>query len=580
MFGTGQTNTLSAEIASLFSIFRSFGIGADFHGFDFVNPRHQLAEVAGHFNRNGRNLAFDNLAFAAVQRYPVAFFNNGAGLGGHGFVFVADGNVMRTGNARRTHTAGNNGRVRGHAAAGGNNALGSMHAANVFRTCFITDKDNFFAFGSPSFGIFGIKDGTADGSAGAGRQTGSDNFLRSLRIQHRVQQLVKLFGTDAHNGFFFVQQAFFNHFNGHADGGGGSAFAVTALQHPEFAVFNGEFHILHVFVVIFKVVANVNQFLIQVGPFFFQRSAVTLRGHRLRRTNTGHNVFTLCINQIFAVVNVFAGRRVTGEANAGSAVIARITKDHGLNVNGCAPVARNVVELAVGNGAVNHPGTKYGADTGPQLFPRILRNNFAQLFADFFIFVNQLFEVFRSQIRIRFVAFGLFHIFQSFFIQIQIGAHNHVRKHLQETAIRVISKSFASGSFSQSFNGFVVQTEVQNRIHHTRHRNAGAGTNREQQRIIGVGKFFAHNLLNAGNSLANLIFEVGRILVIIVVIIRANFRCDGESRRYRQTDLVHFCKVGTFTAEEITHGGVAFGLAVTKCIYPFTHGYYSSYSNS
>ena len=343
---------------------------------------------------------------------------------------------------------------------------------------------------------------------------------------------------------------------------------------------NGEFHILHVFVVIFKVVANINQFLIQVGPFFFQRSAVTLRGHRLRRTNTGHNVFTLCINQIFAVINIFAGRRVTGEANAGSAVIARITKDHGLNVNGCAPVARNVVELAVGNGAVNHPGTEYGADTGPQLFPRILRNNFAQLFADFFIFVNQLFEVFRSQIRVRFVAFGLFHIFQSFFIQIQIGAHNHVRKHLQETAIRVISKSFASGSFSQSFNGFVVQTEVQNRIHHTRHRNAGAGTNREQQRIIGVGKFFAHNLLNAGNSLANLIFEVGRILVIIVVIIRADFRCDGESRRYRQTDLVHFCKVGTFTAEEITHGGVAFGLAVTKCIYPFTHGYYRSYSNS
>ena len=101
-------------------------------------------------------------------------------------------------------------------------------------------------------------------------------FFRSLRVKHRMQQLVKLVGTDAHNGFFFVQQAFFDHFDGHADSGLSGTFAVTALQHPEFAVFNGKFHILHVFVVGFEVVANVNQLFVQVRPFFFQRSAVAL----------------------------------------------------------------------------------------------------------------------------------------------------------------------------------------------------------------------------------------------------------------------------------------------------------------
>ena len=393
-----------------------------------------------------------------------------------------------------------------------------------------------------------------------------------------MQKLVKLFGTDAHNGFFFVQHTFFNHFYGHTNGGGSGAFTVAALQHPEFAVFNGEFHILHIFVVSFQVIADVDQFLIQVRPFFFQRSTVAFGSHRLRRTNTGNNVFTLSIYQIFAVVNVFAGSRVTREANAGSAVVAGITEDHGLNVNGCTPVARNVVQFAVSNGAVNHPGAEYGADAGPQLIPGILRNDFAEFLADFFIFVNQFFQIFGGQIRIGLVAFGFFHIFQSFFIEVQISAQNHVGEHLQETTVRVVGKSFGTGSFSQSFNGFIVQTEVQNRVHHARHGNAGAGTYGEQQRVVGIGKFFAHDFFNVSNGGSDLILQICGIGLIVVVIIRTNFCCNRKSGRNGQTDLVHFSQVGTFTAQEITHAGVAFGFAVSKCIYPFTHGLISSLS--
>ena len=393
-----------------------------------------------------------------------------------------------------------------------------------------------------------------------------------------MQQLVKLVGTDAHNGFFFVQQAFFDHFDGHADSGLSGTFAVTALQHPEFAVFNGKFHILHVFVVGFEVVANVNQLFVQVRPFFFQRSAVALGSHRLRRTDTGHNVFTLSVNQIFAVVNIFAGSGVAGEAYAGSAVVAGITEDHGLYVNSRTPVARNIVQFTVGNGAVDHPGAENGADAGPQLFPRILRNNFAQFLTDFLIFLNQFFQVFGGQISIRLVALGLFHVFQSFFIKVEVSAQNHVGEHLQETAVRVICETLRTGSLSQSLDGFVIQTKVQNGVHHARHGNAGAGTNREQQRVIGIGKFFAHDFFNTGNGFLNLFFQVCRIGVIIVVIISANFGCYSKSGRYGQANDIHFCQVGTFTAEEISHAGIAFGFAVTKCINPFSHCCFSSYS--
>ena len=323
---------------------------------------------------------------------------------------------------------------------------------------------------------------------------------------------------------------------------------------------------------IFQLIADINQFLIQVRPFFFQRSAVAFGSHRLRRTNTGHNVFTLSVNQIFAVINVFTGSRVAGEANAGSAVIAGIAEDHGLNVNGSTPVARNIVQFTIGNCAGSHPGTEYGTDTGPQLIPRILRNNFAQFLADFFIFFNQFFQIFGRQIGIRLVTFRFFHIFQSFFIEVQISAQNNVGEHLQETTVRVVSETFAAGSFGQSLNGFVIQTEVQNGIHHTRHGNAGTRTNREQQWVVGIGKFFAHDFFNFGHSGFYLIFQVSRIGVVVVVIICTNFSCNRKSRRNGQTDDIHFCQVSTFTAEEISHAGIAFRFAVTKCIYPFTHG--------
>ena len=190
MFRTSQTDTFGTKVASLLGIFRRFGISTDFHRFDFVNPSHQLAEITRHFYLNSRNFAFNNLAFGTVQRYPVAFFNNNAGLCRHRFGLIINNNVGRTGNARRTHTACNNRRVRSHTAARCNNALRSMHTADIFRRSFVTDKDYFFTSASPFFSIFRIKYGTTYSSSWRSRKTGCDNFLFGFRIKHRVQQLV------------------------------------------------------------------------------------------------------------------------------------------------------------------------------------------------------------------------------------------------------------------------------------------------------------------------------------------------------------------------------------------------------
>ena len=220
----------------------------------------------------------------------------------------------------------------------------------------------------------------------------------------------------------------------------------------------------------------------------------------------------------------------------------------------------------------NEEGISFRRGNGARKNPERLLSWDAQFLTDFLIFLNQFFQVFGGQVGVRLVTFSFLHRFKSAFVFVQIGAENNVGEHLQETTVRVVGKSFGTGSFGQSLNRFVVQTEVQNGVHHARHGNAGAGTNREQQRVFGIGKFFAHDFFNAGNGGFNLVFQVGRIGFVVGIVVGADFSRNCKSGRNGQTDDVHFRQVGTLTAQEVSHGGIAFGLAVSKCIYPFTHG--------
>ena len=72
-----------------------------------------------------------------------------------------------------------------------------------------------------------------------------------------------------------------------------------------------------------------------------------------------------------------------------------------------------------------------------------------------------------------------------------LHAHDHVAIHLDEAAITIPRETFVFRRLRQRENGFVIQAEVQNRIHHARHRIARAGTNGHEQRH----RFVSPNLL-------------------------------------------------------------------------------------
>ena len=136
------------------------------------------------------------------------------------------------------------------------------------------------------------------------------------------------------------------------------------------------------------------------------------------------------------------------------------------------------------------------------------------------------------------------------FVRKFLHAENDVAIHLDEASVAVPSKTLVVRNAGKSFDGFVVQTEVQNRVHHARHRLAGAGAHGNKKREPGsIAEFFAELLFNVGNGIAHVRHERFRISLFVFVIIRADFRADCETRRHRQADARHFSEVGAFPAK-------------------------------
>ena len=106
-------------------------------------------------------------------------------------------------------------------------------------------------------------------------------------------------------------------------------------------MFNGELHILHIAIMVFKSLANILELLESLGEFFFHF------GNVHRSTNACNNVLALCVGKELTEEALSAGSRVTGERNACTAIVAHITERHHLNVNGSTPRIRNIVITTV-----------------------------------------------------------------------------------------------------------------------------------------------------------------------------------------------------------------------------------------
>src|SRR5258708_37733351 len=132
--------------------------------------------------------------------------------------------------------------------------------------------------------------------------------LARFAIKHRGQHLVELIRRDSPDRGLPVNQLLLLHFNRKAKSGQTRAFAVACLKHEYFAVLNGELEVLHILKVFLEGLADLLQFVKSLGQVVLE-----LRDG-LGSTHSSHYVFSLRVDQEFAVEDFFAGRWVARES--------------------------------------------------------------------------------------------------------------------------------------------------------------------------------------------------------------------------------------------------------------------------
>ncbi len=294
MLCTAKTNTLSAESNSLLSVSGSVGICANLKSSYSVCPAHECFKIAGDISLLSRKSALVNVTCGTVKGDNIAFLEclYGVATCNCEVLFILVNLYLVTaGNAASAHTAGNNGSVGGHTASCCHDTLSSVHAFNVLRRCFLSYKNNLFAFFSGCNSLISCEVYLTCASA---RRCGKSlcqrcSLLKSVSLECRVQKSVKLFRVYLQKSLLLGDFALVYKVNGDLKSSSCCSLTVSCLEHIELAILNGVLHILHIFVVILKSLSDLGKLLEYLRHILLELS------YRGRSSYACNNVLALCV---------------------------------------------------------------------------------------------------------------------------------------------------------------------------------------------------------------------------------------------------------------------------------------------
>mmetsp|Transcript_68135 Transcript_68135/g.192523 ORF Transcript_68135/g.192523 Transcript_68135/m.192523 type:complete len:316 (+) Transcript_68135:168-1115(+) len=297
-------------------------------------------------------------------------------------------------------------------------------------------------------------------------------------------------------------------------------------------------------------------------------------GQLLRCTDTSDDVLTLGVQQVFAVELVLPSRRIPREGHPCSAILAHVPEDHGLNVHCGAPTRRNVVQAPIRLRALVHPRSENGANSAPELFLRIFREQDVQLVDHLrFVCCHELFEVGLEQVAIRLHTAPPLRTVQQLLEVGQVDAEHHVGIHLDEASVAVEGEAPVARPLRQALHCAIIQSQVQDSIHHARHGGACPGANRHQQWVIRVSELLARPGLHQCQCRAHLAQELRGVALALLVPVRAHLGGEGEARRHRQPNTSHLREVRSLAAQQIFHVRASICLALAEIVNPLRrHG--------
>ncbi|OQB58321.1 MAG: hypothetical protein BWX98_00743 [Candidatus Aminicenantes bacterium ADurb.Bin147] len=595
MLGPAETDAFRPKGHGIGRLVGLVGVGPDLEDPDLVGPGHHLGEglvdggvlgVEGFLDQDLKNLrrlgldpALEDLAGRAVDRDPVAFAELPA-LDGDRLGRVVDLQLAAAGHADPPHLAGDKGGVGGHAAPGREDPLGRVHALDVLGRGFDPGQDDLLPAAGPGLSVDGIENDPAGGRPGSGveplrqKAAGLDRGRFFGRVENRPKQLIQLIRFDPGQGFLLGDELFPDHVHGDLDRGEGGALAHPALEHVKLALLDRELDVHHVGIMLLQDMTELFELSVRLGVVLLQHD------DGQGGPNPGHDILSLGIHQVFPVEDVRPGRRVAGEGHARPGVGPHVPEDHELDVDGRAPGLGDVVHLPVGDGPVVHPGIEDRPDRAPELFAGILGEFETGVFQNRGLEPDtQVLQVVGRQVHVGCQAalrlLFLDDLLEGVDVLLPDGLEpqDDVSIHLDEAAVAVVGEPGIAGLGDEGRDRLLVQPQVEDGVHHSRHRGPGPRADGNEEGILGIpegltGRFF--QLLEVFIDLGP---DIGRNPFAVLIEEIADFRRNGEARRNGQAQPGHLGQVSPLAAEDVLHFHVAFGPTGAEEVDVFTaHG--------
>ena len=562
VLSTAEADALGTETAGAGGVLRRIGVGTHAQAADVIGPRGDALEVLVEARRHEGHRTAEDLAGRAVHRESLALFD-GAPTDDHAAALDIDLETLDARHARLAHAARNHGRVRRHAAVRGDDALRHDHPVDVVGRGLPAHEDHRCAGLATALGRVGIEHDLANAGTRRGVETAGEQVAWRVGVDRRVQQLVELLGVDALDRLLLGDDALINHVARHADGGLRGALAVARLQQVELALLDRELDVLHVAVVRLQARHGGEQLGVGLGQLALEL------GQRPRRTDAGDDVLTLGIHEELAVQLLGARRGIAREAHARGRRLAQIAEHHLHNVHGRAEVVGDIVGTTVDGGARVLPRVEDGVDGEAQLVARVVAEGIGagSLRDDRLERRHELLQVLGSQISVVLHATRLLQLRQRVLEVVGRHAKHHLAEHLHEAAVGVPGEAGIAALGGEALDRGVVDAEVEDRVHHARHREHRAGAHADEQRLLRIAELAAGALLECGEALEHALPEPVRPGAAGVHRINAGLGRDGEAVGNGHADALHLGNVGALAAEQVAHLGRTLGLVVDELLH-------------
>ena len=510
-----------------------------------------LLEVLHHGAVDNRHLAGEDLARGAVDGERLALADDQSRLGDEQAALRVDVERLGTAHAGLAHAACHDGRMRGLPAAAGEDARRRDHALEVIGVRLTPDEDHVLSGRRPLDSRGRVEHDPADSGPGRCVHAAGDEVVRLVGAEAREHQLRELRAVHAHEGLVHRDDALIDQLDRDAERRPGRALAHAGLQHPQLAPLDRELDVAQVAVVQLEPMHDVHELRVRGRVDCLE----VLQRHRV--ADAGDDVLALGIGQVVAVDATRTRARVARERHAGAGAGAGVAERHRLHVDRRAEVVRDALLPAVEPRAVGVPRREHGHDREVELLVRVLRERLARAVEDDrLVDADEVLQRLHRQFDVGGDLEVDLLLLERVLEVVAVQAEDGLAEHLDEAPIGVPREVLVVGVPGEPVDALVVESDVEDRLHHARHREAGARSHGHEQGVLRRAQRTAHLLLQPRDMLRDLVAEALGALAVEQVV-AAGLRGDREPRRHRQPHARHLGEIGALPAQQVLLGAVA-----------------------